>query len=303
MASIARSADQRAIPWRAPGRRFSSARPSGSSSCSVDCSRRCETETASGVMTCSRRWSASAARTRSSATSARIVVAEIGASSVTRPRNRVHVREANAHGDRPADERLCAEPRGDPIGEVTKGGPETRSTAGCRPSADCAPADRARWCVRISRGSRFQASEPSFSPTAWPSRRSSERPGMFASCPMVRIPCSASLALVTGPTPHIRLDRQIVEERELGRRIDHDETVRLGNLRGDLGQVLGPRHPDRNGRPSSTRTRRRIARGDLGAAPKRCVQPATSAKASSIDIRSTSGVKSPRMAMAASPRR
>ena len=37
--------------------------------------------------------------------------------------------------------------------------------------------------------------------------------------------------------------------------------------------------------------------------PNRCVQPATSAKASSIEIRSTSGVKSPSTLIAASPSR
>ena len=37
-----------------------------------------------------------------------------------------------------------------------------------------------------------------------------------------------------------------MEELELGRGIDHHEPVRLGDLGGDLRQVLGPRHPDRN---------------------------------------------------------
>ena len=37
---------------------------------------------------------------------------------------------------------------------------------GLLPSADCAPAECARRCVVISRGSRFQASAASFSPAA-----------------------------------------------------------------------------------------------------------------------------------------
>jgi hypothetical protein len=57
------------------------------------------------------------------------------------------------------------------------------------------------------------------------------------------------------------------------------------------------------GRASSSRTRRRIAAAISTGVPKRCVQPATSAKASSIEIRSTSGVKSPNILIAASPSR
>ena len=41
----------------------------------------------------------------------------------------------------------------------------------------------------------------------------------------------------------------------------------------------------------------------LAGVPKRCSQPATSANASSIEMRSTSGVKSPRIPIAASPSR
>src|SRR4029453_16426950 len=45
------------------------------------------------------------------------------------------------------------------------------------------------------------------------------------------------------------------------------------------------------GRPTSTRTRRRTAAAISDGAPKRWVQPATSAKASSMEIRSRRGVK------------
>jgi hypothetical protein len=45
--SIARSAVQRAIPRREPGRRFSSSSPSGRSSCSFQCCSRCDREIAS----------------------------------------------------------------------------------------------------------------------------------------------------------------------------------------------------------------------------------------------------------------
>ena len=48
--------------------------------------------------------------------------------------------------------------------------------------------------------------------------------------------------------PH-QADRQVVEEREFRFGIDHDQAVRLGDLRCDLGQMLGPRHPDRDRKP------------------------------------------------------
>ena len=61
--------------------------------------------------------------------------------------------------------------------------------------------------------------------------------------------------------------------------------------------------PSEIGRPSSARTRRRIVAAIAAGGPNRCAVPATSAKASSIDTRSTSGVKSPSTRIAASPSR
>jgi hypothetical protein len=46
------------------------------------------------------------------------------------------------------------------------------------------------------------------------------------------------------------------------------------------------------GRPSSARTRRRVALAISASGPKRWDQPATSAKASLMEIRSTRSVKS-----------
>ena len=57
------------------------------------------------------------------------------------------------------------------------------------------------------------------------------------------------------------------------------------------------------GKPSSVRTRARTVRAISAGEPKRCVHPATSAKASSMEMRSMSGVKSLRTPMAASPSR
>ena len=80
--STARSAVQRAIPLSVPGLRFSSSSPSGSSSCTFQCFSRCDTEIASSDMVFSSGSSASVVRTSSSAISARVAVAEIGASSL-----------------------------------------------------------------------------------------------------------------------------------------------------------------------------------------------------------------------------
>ena len=80
--STARSAVQRAIPLSVPGLRFSSSSPSGSSSCTFQCFSRCDTEIASSDMVFSLGSSASVVRTSSSAISARVAVAEIGASSL-----------------------------------------------------------------------------------------------------------------------------------------------------------------------------------------------------------------------------
>ena len=63
--------------------------------------------------------------------------------------------------------------------------------------------------------------------------------------------------------PH-QADRQIVEELEFGRGIDHDQAVRLGDLRGDLRQVLGARHPDRNGETEFGPNASADRGGDLG---------------------------------------
>ena len=61
--------------------------------------------------------------------------------------------------------------------------------------------------------------------------------------------------------------------------------------------------PTEIGSPSSVRTRRRMTFAISGGGPKRWMHPATSAKASSIEIRSTRGVKSPNTFIAASSSR
>src|SRR5271166_936849 len=46
-------------------------------------------------------------------------------------------------------------------------------------------------------------------------------------------------------SPH-QLDRQVVKEVQLGLRIDNDQSVRFGHLRGNLREVLGAGYPDRD---------------------------------------------------------
>src|SRR5215471_5291955 len=99
-------------------------------------------------------------------------------------------------------------------------------------------------------------------------------------------------------SPH-QLDRQVVEKIQLGLGIDNHEPVRFGHLRCNFREVLGARYADRDCK--AARTRRRTALAISGGEPKRWVHPATSAKASSMEIRSTSGVKSFSTLMAASP--
>jgi hypothetical protein len=81
---------------------------------------------------------------------------------------------------------------------------------------------------------------------------------------MVKIPWSGEPGRGDGSDAPHQPDRQVVQEPELARRIDHDEAVGLGDLRGDLGQVLGARHPDRDGEPELRPDAPADRRGDLG---------------------------------------
>ena len=109
-----------------------------------------------------------------------------------RPRDRVHVGEANAHGDGPAGERLRAEPRGDLIGEVTQGGSENPLDRGLPSERGLRAGGSRRGCVRIcaDRGSRRAAELLAGGVAEQPFERAAR---VFASCPMVTIPWSASL--------------------------------------------------------------------------------------------------------------
>ena len=102
-------------------------------------------------------------RTRSSATSASALVAEIGADSVSeRVTERKSAKRTRTVIVRPA--RDLARSRGPKRSAMMERRFEHASIAGCRPSADCAPAERARRCVWICRELRFHASAVNFFP-------------------------------------------------------------------------------------------------------------------------------------------
>ena len=147
-------------------------------------------------------------------------------------------------------------------------GTNTRAAAGCRPSADCAPADCARRRVRTTRGSRFQASAENFSDAARPSSRSSARGETAASCPMVCTSIAASRALVAGPTPHISSTGSAC--RKFSSRAGSTTTSPSGfaTCEAILARCLVRATPTEIGSPSSARTRRRIVGGDRGRRPE-----------------------------------
>ena len=219
---------------------------------------------ASSVMIFSRGWSASAARTR--------LLGDLGEHrrrgdrrvEGPRPRDGPHVGEADAHGDGSAGERLGAEPRGYPIGEVTQGGREDPLDGG-------PPSERG-----LRAGGSRPAMRADFARIAVPGERAELLAGGMAEQALeraarhVRQLSDGEDALLGElrpgdgtDAPH-QADRQIVEELELGRGIDHDQTVRLGDLRGDLRQVLGARHADRDGETEFGPDASADRGGDLG---------------------------------------
>jgi hypothetical protein len=119
---------------------------------------------------------ASTLRTNSSAISARVTVAEIGASSVTeRVTERRSAKRTRTVTVRPGRD-LARNLLATLSARRRSVGIKTVSSAGFLPSADCAPAECARRWVLISRGSRFHASKVSLSDAAGPSSRSSDHP-------------------------------------------------------------------------------------------------------------------------------
>ena len=133
--------------------------------------------------------------------------------------------------------------------------------------------------------------------------RSAPRPLLAGSCPMVWTLISANRALVTGPTPHISSTGKSCRKASSVSGSTTTSPSGLATCEAILAKCLVRAAPIEIGRPSSVRTRRRTALAISAGGPNRCVHPATSAKASSIEIRSTSGVKSLSTLIAASPSR
>ena len=71
-------------------------------------------------------------------------------------------------------------------------------------------------------------------------------PGVCASWPIVVTPIAASLALVAGPTPHISPTGRSCRKASSVRGSMHHQSVGLGDLRADLGEMLRPRDADRD---------------------------------------------------------
>jgi hypothetical protein len=139
--SIAQSATQRALPLFVPGRRSSPSSAKGSSNCMVGCCSRFDTEIASREMVFSSACLANTPRTRSTAISASIAVAETGAGSVTeRVIERRSAKRTRTVTVRPG--RHLARSRVATLSARCQSvGRNMCSSAGFLPSADCAPAD------------------------------------------------------------------------------------------------------------------------------------------------------------------
>ncbi|ESW64867.1 hypothetical protein X771_24470 [Mesorhizobium sp. LSJC277A00] len=130
-------------------------------------------------------------------------------------------------------------------------GPKIRASAGRLPSADCAPAECDRLWVSSFRGSRFHASDAR-------DRKSTRL--LDADLGQPRLGRRAD-------APH-QADRQIMQEGKFGVRIDHHQAVGLGHLRGDLGQMLGARHADRDRQAELCPDAPTHRGGDLGRRPE-----------------------------------
>ncbi len=183
--STARSASARISPRFDPGPRASSASPNGSSSCTTGASCKFDSAIASSEILLSFACLARTPRTKSSAISASIAGAEIGAASVTeRLTERRSAKRTRTETVRPGRDLGL---RRAPIlsASCQSVGPNTLSCAGLLPRADCAPADCPRGRFLMPRGSRLHASAANLSPAARPSKLSSRRPGVAASWPIV----------------------------------------------------------------------------------------------------------------------
>src|SRR5215475_13730009 len=87
-------------------------------------------------------------------------------------------------------------------------------------------------------------------------------------------------------SPH-QLDRQVVKEIQLRLGIDNHQPVRFGHLRGNFREMLGACHADRDWKAKLRTHTTTYCSRDLRRRTEEVGDPGTSAKASSMEIRST----------------
>ena len=181
-------------------------------------------------------------------------------------------------------------------------GRNTRSSAGFLPIADCAPADRPDDASGFRGNRDFHASAASFRPL-WD--RAISRGTIPGFSPIGRWSGrrsrrAAPWSLAPRPTSARRAGREGNPARYGDRRPPaHRAWPPAMQFSPDVSSA--PRRPRSEGQALPARAAGSPAR--FHGRTKRWVQPATSAKASSMETRSTRGVKSPITRMAASPSR
>ncbi len=126
---------------------------------------------------------------------------------------------------------------------------------------------------------------------------------LCASWPIVVTPASASLAMVTGPTPHISSTGRSCRKASSAAGSTTTRPSGLATWEAIFAKCLVRATPMEIASPSSSRTRARTRAAMSAGAPNSRTEAETSANASSMEIRSMSGVKSASTAIAASPRR
>ena len=236
----------RATPRSVPGRRSSSARPSGSSSCTTACASRFDTEIASSEMCLLVRVIGQDA--------AHQILGDLGKRRCRgdrrgqreRARDRAEIGEAHPHRHGPAGPGLGAQPRPDPIRKMAQRRPEHALFGRL-------PADRRLGAGRVGAAMRLDLARIAIprQRRQLVAERMPEQPLQRLRRRLRQLPDGEHTVLGQpfpgdrANAPH-QLDRQVVQERELGRGIDDDQAVGLGHLRGDLRQMLRARDADRD---------------------------------------------------------
>ena len=126
---------------------------------------------------------------------------------------------------------------------------------------------------------------------------------VWASWPMVWMPRSASRVRVAGPTPQMSPTGSRARKASSASGATTTTPSGFATWEAILARCLVRATPTEMGRPIWVRTRRRMAAAISAGEPNSWRAPATSRKASSMDTRSTRGVKESRTSRTSSPRR